>query len=81
MWNEFETNLKQICEWTANLSRQLSTKLSKKSKIGQFDGISKSNNELVSFKSNLMKKSCFNKKLYSFKIFLWRYIFHVSNDK
>ena len=45
MWNEFETNLKQICEWTANLSRQLSRKLSKKSKIDQFDGINKSKME------------------------------------
>ena len=34
-------NLKQICEWTANLSRKLSTKLSKKFKIGKFDGINK----------------------------------------
>ena len=40
--NEFEVNLKQICEWRANLSRKLSAKLSKKSKIGQFDGINKS---------------------------------------
>ena len=36
------------------------------------------NNELVSFKGNLMEKSCFDKKLYSFKFFLWRHIFYVS---
>ena len=41
IWNELEANLKQICEWRANLSRKLSTTLSKKSKIGQFDGIKK----------------------------------------
>ena len=28
-----------------------------------------------------MKKFCFDKKLYPFKIFLGRQIFHVSNDK
>ena len=37
------------------------------------------NNELVSFQGNLMKKSCFDKTLYTFKIFMWRHTFHVSN--
>ena len=46
MWIEFETNLQQI--WGKFVSGEriyqgkLSTKLSKKSKIGLFDGINKS---------------------------------------
>ena len=38
-----QTNLKQICEWRADLSRQIIYEIiKKKSKIGQFDGINKS---------------------------------------
>ena len=55
MWNEFKTNLKRI--WSKFVSGEeiyqgeLSMKLSKKSKIGLFDGINKSKTkeEWVSF--------------------------------
>ena len=46
MWNEFETNLERI--WSKSVTGEriyhykLSTKLSKKSKKGQCDGINKS---------------------------------------
>ena len=47
----------------------------------ELTNLKRKKNELVSFKGNFMKNSCFDKKLYPFKIFLWGPIFHISNDK